>query len=282
MKTVKIILKWYFGISFIIGGISLLVNKEAVGIVSILIGLFIIPPIMKVIEEKIKYTFPTPIKFTVVVGGMILIGTVISVGNKNKDKEVDKIIQRASQKIDEGEIDSAFIFIEQAKKQYSTSDHNKAIDLEKEIKKSRSEDYAKEVLASMTDEEFIQLQNGKLTKSYINQKTLNINFYVLLNELSYQRKLMKQAELEKNRREKVEEQFSAWDGSHPTLSRMIKDNCRNPKSYEHIETKFRDDGSSIFVITRYRAENGFGGMSIGTVSARVDFDGNVIEIISQD
>jgi hypothetical protein len=304
MKTLKTILKWFFGITFILGGIGGLFDTPMVGIISIMIGLFILPPSLKVIEQKIKYTFPTPIKWTVVIAGMVLMGVAVSKSNDSKDKEVDKIVERASEEIDKGNMDSAFVYIEQAKKQYSTANNNKAVDLEKEIEKSKSVDYAKEVLAKMTDEEFGQLQNDELTKLYISQKTLNDNFYILLNELSPQRQQIveeirekeeqeriaaeleaerkKQAELERNRKEKVEKQFSSWDGSHPALSRMIKENCRNPDSYEHIETRFRDDGSSIFVITKYRAENGFGGMSIGTVSARVDFDGNVIEIVSQE
>jgi hypothetical protein len=304
MKTLKTILKWFFGITFILGGIGGLFDTPMVGIISIMIGLFILPPSLKVIEQKIKYTFPTPIKWTVVIAGMVLMGVAVSKSNDSKDKEVDKIVERASEEIDKGNMDSAFVYIEQAKKQYSTANNNKAVDLEKEIEKSKSVDYAKEVLAKMTDEEFGQLQNDELTKLYISQKTLNDNFYILLNELSPQRQQIveeirekeeqeriaaeleaerkKQAELERNRKEKVEKQFSSWDGSHPALSRMIKENCRNPDSYEHIETRFRDDGSSIFVITKYRAENGFGGMSIGTVSARVDFDGNVIEIVIQE
>lgn len=56
----------------------------------------------------------------------------------------------------------------------------------------------------------------------------------------------------------------------------------DPDSYEHIETRFRDDGDNIFVITKFRGTNAFGGKVINTVSAKVDFNGNVIEVISQE
>ncbi|MFT5915776.1 MAG: hypothetical protein ACI81T_002279 [Bacteroidia bacterium] len=156
----------------------------------------------------------------------------------------------------------------------------------------------------MTDEEFEKLKTNQLSKQYLSQKSLNIKFIDLMKTKAPERAKMikevvekrkqekikreleaeirKQEEINKNRKENVEKQFSAWDGSHPKLSRMIKENCRNPDSYEHIETKFRDDGNTIFVTTKYRAENGFGGMNIGNVSAKVDFNGNVLEIISQD
>jgi hypothetical protein len=46
---------------------------------------------------------------------------------------------------------------------------------------------------------------------------------------------------------------------------------RNPRSFEHIETRITPiSGNGIHtVIMRFRAENGFGGMSIGTAVATV-------------
>ncbi len=56
----------------------------------------------------------------------------------------------------------------------------------------------------------------------------------------------------------------------------------DPESYEHVETRFRDDGNSIFVITEFRGKYAFGGKVKITVSARVVFEGNVIEVINQN
>lgn len=78
---------------------------------------------------------------------------------------------------------------------------------------------------------------------------------------------------------KVESQFSSWDGSHPGLERLIKDNMNDPDSYEHIETRILDKGSYIFVITKFRGANAFGGKVVNTISAKVDFNGNVLEIV---
>jgi|TARA_B110000977_G_C10654552_1_gene329303 hypothetical protein len=49
-----------------------------------------------------------------------------------------------------------------------------------------------------------------------------------------------------------------------------------------VETKFRDDGNIIFVTTQFRGANAFGGIVVNNTSARVDFEGNVIEIISNE
>ncbi len=56
----------------------------------------------------------------------------------------------------------------------------------------------------------------------------------------------------------------------------------DPDSYDHIETRFSDKGDYLFVITKFRGANAFGGKVINTVSANVDFEGNVLEIVSQN
>jgi hypothetical protein len=83
------------------------------------------------------------------------------------------------------------------------------------------------------------------------------------------------------RQELVESEFSSWDGSHRGLEKVIKKSMNDPDSYEHIETRFRDDGNTIFVTTKFRGANAFDGKVINTISAKVDFNGNVVEIVSQ-
>jgi len=304
MKTFLTILKWFFGIIFLISGLGALFASFLTGIIFLLLGLFILPPTYEIFAKKTKLNLPSWTKWTIVIFGCVISSFTIDNSNAEKDAEMDLVVVKASEFINNGQIDSAKVYIEKAKSQYSTPSKNKAVDLENELNKYQSEDFAKETLVSMTDEEFEKLQNDNLTKPYFSQKKLNTEFIALMKiqaperakiikevaerkeqeriaqELEAERKKLE--EFNKNRKENIEKQFSAWNGSHPKLSRLIKENCRNPDSYEHIETRFRDDENSIFVITKYRAENGFGGMSIGTVSARVDFDGNVLEIVSED
>lgn len=59
--------------------------------------------------------------------------------------------------------------------------------------------------------------------------------------------------------------LSAWDGSHRDFARAIKQNLRDPDSFEHVETRVTpvgDDGTHKILMT-YRARNGFGGMNVG-------------------
>lgn len=42
------------------------------------------------------------------------------------------------------------------------------------------------------------------------------------------------------RKKKIESQFSAWDGSHRNLERIIKEAMNDPDSYDHVETVYWD------------------------------------------
>lgn len=65
--------------------------------------------------------------------------------------------------------------------------------------------------------------------------------------------------------------LSSWDGAHSDFKRAAKAQMRNPASFEHIETRITpvdQDGRHVAIMT-YRAENGFGGMTIGTARASI-------------
>lgn len=80
-------------------------------------------------------------------------------------------------------------------------------------------------------------------------------------------------EANKKRKERVEQCFSAWDGSHRGVVDVLMAGLRDPDSYEHISTRYGDDGENhISVRMNYRARNGFGGMNIGEVVARAHID----------
>lgn len=80
----------------------------------------------------------------------------------------------------------------------------------------------------------------------------------------------------------IKNQFSAWSGAHRALEKLIIRNLNDEKSYEHIETTYRDvkdesvrnelnqalenDGFSqrvevgdLFIVTVFSAKNSFGG-----------------------
>jgi hypothetical protein len=81
--------------------------------------------------------------------------------------------------------------------------------------------------------------------------------------------------------EKIEAQFSARDDSHRALTAYIKEHMNNPESFEHVDTGFKKDAAgNLLVKTVFRGTNAFGGVVTNQVVARVDLDGNILQIVS--
>jgi hypothetical protein len=218
MTTIKLILKWLYGIGFAISGLVLMFSTSFIGgLLFILGGLVLLPPTLKMIEEKIGKPLTRPVKYLTVIA-TIFIG-IIFIAKNQVDKETDT---------------------------------------------KQNEQVAFEKLP----------QHVKDSINLVKAKQDSIN--------NIQRQQEQLADDLKNRKEKVEKQFSAWDGSHVGLTSAIKKSMNDPDSYEHIETRFADKGDYILIITQFRGKNAFGGKVINTITAKVDFDGNVIEVVSQN
>lgn len=86
-------------------------------------------------------------------------------------------------------------------------------------------------------------------------------------------------QLEKVRQKKISEQFSGWDGSHVNLARAVKNAMNDPKSFKHVETMFADKGDYILVYMKFRGSNAFGATVLNEITAKVDVDGNILEVI---
>lgn len=76
----------------------------------------------------------------------------------------------------------------------------------------------------------------------------------------------------------VKSQFSGWDGSHRGVEEAIKARMNNPKSYEHVQTRYLVEDGFITVLTSFRGSNAFGGVVTNTAVAKVSANGQVISI----
>lgn len=86
---------------------------------------------------------------------------------------------------------------------------------------------------------------------------------------------------EEIREEKFKRAFSAWDGSHRELTQVIKGAMNDPKTYEHVKTVYFDKGDFFIVTTEFRGANKFGGVVLDSVSAKVDLEGNLLELLPE-
>lgn len=80
------------------------------------------------------------------------------------------------------------------------------------------------------------------------------------------------AEKEKENKRKGFHCLSSWNGSHPALKKYAEENMRDPDSFEHIETRITPvtENGTHQLIMKYRAKNGFGGMTVGSAIATID------------
>ena len=83
------------------------------------------------------------------------------------------------------------------------------------------------------------------------------------------------------RNAQIDSQFSDWDGSHENLTRYIKKEMNDPKSFEHVSTKYIDDKEYVTVYETFRGKNAFGALIKNTVVAKVSAeDGKILEVLS--
>lgn len=67
--------------------------------------------------------------------------------------------------------------------------------------------------------------------------------------------------------------LSAWDGSNRSVVRQVESLLRDPDSFEHVETRITplDEATNEHGLwMTYRARNGFGGMNVEQIYARVN------------
>ncbi|MGE8499388.1 MAG: hypothetical protein ACN6O6_17945 [Pseudomonas sp.] len=121
----------------------------------------------------------------------------------------------------------------------------------------------------------VELEPGNQT--YV--KTLARYEKIKLDAEEKARKEVAAQQARESRKKEVEAQFSGWDGSHRTFERLIKQTMNDPDSYEHVETRFADNGDYIRVFTKFRGKNAFGGMVVDSATADFTITGDLIRIV---
>ena len=79
------------------------------------------------------------------------------------------------------------------------------------------------------------------------------------------------------RQEAVKRLFSPWDGSVRSVEEAIKARLKDPDSYKHVETRFKDSGvGNVTVFTQYRARNSFNALIPGIATTVVSPTGELV------
>jgi len=154
------------------------------------------------------------------------------------------------------------------------------------LKQDRIEKCLAEIGAGSCDEDGYETQESKDKKALI-----EIEEKAKADKLAAEAKAKADARIAAAKAKKVAEEkrkgfhcLSGWDGSHRDIVRATKKQLRDPKSFEHIETRVtpvKDFKHTLYM--NYRAKNGFGGMAVGTVVATYsNASCNIFTIISID
>ncbi|WP_230660498.1 hypothetical protein [Psychrobacter sp. I-STPA10] len=64
--------------------------------------------------------------------------------------------------------------------------------------------------------------------------------------------------------------FSSWDGSNRDLVAVVKAGMHNPDSFEHVETRYHDNGDSFSILMTFRGTNAMGATVTQQVTADLD------------
>ena len=71
----------------------------------------------------------------------------------------------------------------------------------------------------------------------------------------------------------INKQFSAWNGAHIKLERMVKEGLKDPSSFDHVSTRYVDNGdNTLSVLMKYRAKNSYGAIVTEYVKFKTDID----------
>jgi hypothetical protein len=91
--------------------------------------------------------------------------------------------------------------------------------------------------------------------------------------------VLKELEGKQARKNRIDSQFSGWNGHHIDSKRIIQDNMHDPKSFEHVRTEYNDYGNYLIIYTTYRGKNAFGATILTTSKTKVDLEKTPIQLI---
>jgi len=271
-------LRWFFGPCFILLSIASFQDGFFLaGIFLLISGLISTPVSGKIIFQKLSIENKI-MKFGIFFVALS-IGLNLYQNGANKGAEED--ISKVNNLIKEEKFSEALTFINENKSKHRNA--SGFTSLGTSIEKAQDLNAQKNSLINMTDDEFQLLSKNSLQKNYFESQELNEYYINQLFKIKDQRAPLiaqKLAEEAKARRKKeIESQFSAWDGSHIEFTKLLKDQMNNPSSFEHVQTRYIDNGETLQIITTYRGTNAFGGVVSQTNSANYDLDGNLINIV---
>ena len=128
-------------------------------------------------------------------------------------------------------------------------------------------------------------QDAAFNAKDMDRVTLLINASAAAMQQDVDRSKALQEQREAETQEKVNAQFSAWDGSHRKLAAAVERVLNDPSSFEHLETKTMKGTNwpkTFIVRMEYTAKNAFGGRIRHYVLAEISVeDGQIVQVLDE-
>ena len=310
MKYLYLILNWFFGCLFLLAGLFTLFTNLLAALALIAISVLLLPPARSFIQSKLGKDLSPKVRIISIVVLFVIYGIFVGESPEKKDQDLaaqkakaraeqvakikqqninyfnanrDQILSEVWSAIDGKEYEKAIGLA----KRYLPANDPELASLNKEaetiladIKKKEKADNILSELKTVPSEEYEK--NMALYKELIflypgNEKYSEKYKY-------YSKKVEEEKEKQRladERNERIQSQFSSWNGSHRNLQKFIKNSMNDPDSYKHDKTVYWDMGDHLVVLTTFRGKNAFGGVVRNSVKAKVGLDGRIIKIIEQ-
>jgi len=311
VKYLYLTLNWVFGVLFLLAGVLSLVESPLAGLSLIAAAALLLPPVRNFVYSKTNKEFP--VKARAISIFILFMAFGFFVGQAQERKEQELAAQQAQEKAEKAaqlRQDNIDYFnanreqiISRVKSAVTEKDYQAAIS--QSNKYLVSGDKELEQLNTQAKNELLAIQKAKKTEKLLAelksvpteeyeknrglyQQLLNMHpdSELYKNKVAFYAGKIKEEKQKQiaaeERKKKIESQFSAWDGSHRNLERVIKESMNDPDSYEHVKTVYWDRGDYLIVKTTFRGKNAFGGVVKNSVTAKVSLDGQVLQILSQN
>lgn len=310
MRFIYLAIGWLTGLFIILMGCVSVTDTLAGSIVLFIAAAMVLPPV----REKLKSKFNINLSFKVTSLSVIFLILVFGYLAGKSEEHKKQVI--AQQKAEEAKALQAKIqnyniayykenkksILDKVNNLINSEDYKSAISLSNKYLAANDGDLT--ILNSKAKAKLKVEENSEKTKSLINELkntysdgySQKLNIYRELSKLnpenkSYRDNIEKykklfdeqkaKQEAAAARKKMIEKQFSAWDGSHIQLERLIKKSMNDPDSYEHVKTVYSDHGNYLIVETTFRGRNAFNALILNTVRAKVALDGTVLKILRQ-
>jgi hypothetical protein len=299
LSVLSLIVGWSVGIFLFLLGLATLPKTFIGGLVMVAASMIYIPPARAWVYSRTKRTLDGGKKLIIL---FVAFGVAVAFNSKaleeeRKTAEADRIKAKKEalqEKINDfgniknivlGQVDDYidqgdYQYAKKIIKEYSYSEDPDLMQRKGVVHKALVKEREEKLLNDLaTLSQYHIEENFEIYKELVQIDSKNAEYR---KQFDYYRLKKNEREAEAirvaDRRRKIRMQFSSWDGSHSGLERYIKNNLKDPGSYEHIETKYNDNGGSVYVVTRYRAKNSFGGYVVEAMAANVGVDGKLLNV----